>query len=115
MHSGEMDLYAVCICIGETGMMRIVVLQIRIAMVVRDCEMLFSVTKDTFDELIQLSEMFEQCISNALDNISLEEETVPTDLDGTGVLLMKGAIMNTQKYEQLWFVQRETSIPTMQV
>ena len=84
-------------------------------MMVRDCEILFSVTKDSFDELIQLSEMFEQCMSNASDNISPEEETVPTDLYGTGVLLMKGTIMNTQKNEQLWFVQRETSVPTMQV
>ena len=82
--------------------MTIVVL--RIAMVIRDCEILFSVTKDTFDELIQLSEMFEQCISNASDNISPEEETVQTDLNGTSVLLMKRAIMNTQKNEQLWFV-----------
>ena len=91
--------------------MRIVVPQI--AMVVRDCEILFSVTKDTFDELIQLSEMFEQCISNASDNITPEEETVPTDLNGTDVPLVKGAIMNTLKNEQLWFVQRETSVPTM--
>ena len=59
--------------------------------------------------------MFEQCISNASDNINAEEETVPTELNGTGVPLMKGAIMNTQKNEQLWFVQRETSIPTIQV
>ena len=58
-------------------MIRIVVLQI--AVVVRDCEILFSVTKNTFDELIQLSEMFEQCISNATDNISPEEETACTN------------------------------------
>ena len=46
---------------------KIVVLQM--ATVVRDCEVIFSITKDTFDELIQLSEMFEQSISNAADNI----------------------------------------------
>ena len=52
--------------------------------VVRDCEILFSITKDTFDELIRLSEMFEQSISYAADNISAEEESVTTDLEGTG-------------------------------
>ena len=87
-------------------MMRIVVLQI--AVVVRDCEILLSETKD-----------FCKCSSSAFQMlqilISPEEETVPTDLNGTGVLLMKWAIMNTQKNEQLWFVQRETSKPIMQV
>ena len=64
MPSGEMD-YAVCICIEETCMMRIVVLQI--GLVVRDCEILLSVTKETFDELSQLLQIFEQSISNASD------------------------------------------------
>ena len=58
---------------------KIVVLQM--ATVVRDCEILFLIT---FDELIQLSEMFQQPISNAVDSISADEETVTTDLDGTG-------------------------------
>ena len=61
----EKWIYAVCICIEETCMMRIVILQI--AVVVRDCEILLSVTKDTFDELSQLLQIFEQCISNASD------------------------------------------------
>ena len=65
--------------------MRIVVLQI--AMVVKDSEILFSVTKDTFDELSHLLQLFEQCISNASDT---DKPTVPTDLNATGPLLMKG-------------------------
>ena len=52
--------------------MRIVVLQI--AKVVKDCEILFSVTKDTFDELSHLLQLFEQCISNASDT---DKPTVP--------------------------------------
>ena len=61
---------------------KIVVLQM--ATIVRDCEILFSIAKYTFDELTQLSKMFEQSISNTADNVSADEETVTTDLDGTG-------------------------------
>ena len=62
---------------------------LHIATVVRDCEILFSITKDTCDELIQLSEMFEKSVSNADDNISPEEEeTVTTDLSWTGCTVL---------------------------
>ena len=75
-------IYAVCTCTVRDMDYKIVVLQI--ATVIMDCEILFSITKNTFDELIQLSKMFEQSISYATDNISAEEETVTTNLDGTG-------------------------------
>ena len=39
------------------------------ATVVRDCEILFSIN---FDELFQFSEIFQQSISNAADNISAD-------------------------------------------
>ena len=87
---------------------KIVVLQM--ATIVKDCEILFSIAKDTFD-LIQLSEIFEQSILNAADKRSTEEETVTTDLDGIGWLLMRGTMMKTQKNEQLWFVQEEARVP----
>lgn len=52
---------------------KIVVLQMET--VLRDSTVFFSITKDTFQELRQLSEMFEQSISDAA------EETITTDSD----------------------------------
>ena len=62
--------------------------------------------------------MFEQSISNTADNISADEETVTTDLDGTRCAIddehtEEQGIRYKKELAQLW--QRETRVPTMQV